>query len=143
MLSSICTIRRCIFAGVKFLSRLFTALNLLPSMATIASVNRSSLRHSTMNWRHTLRIAGPLSLRKLAMVLKSGITSRHPHELDVALCLALQPAAGLDAIQVAVDVELQQHRRVIRRPPRRRRVNPNEAKHIQIKPIDEDLDHAN
>src|ERR1700722_17069055 len=26
-----------------------------------------------MNWRHTPRMAGPLSLRKLAIVLKSGI----------------------------------------------------------------------
>src|SRR5208282_2401841 len=74
MLSSICAIRRCILAEVKFLSRLFTALNLLPSMATIASANRFSRRHSTTNWRHTLRIAAPLSLRKLAMVLKSGIS---------------------------------------------------------------------
>ena len=36
MLSSIIAIRRCIFALVKFLSRLFTALNLLPSIATNA-----------------------------------------------------------------------------------------------------------
>jgi len=31
--------RRSILARVKFLSRLFTALNLLPSIATLASVN--------------------------------------------------------------------------------------------------------
>jgi hypothetical protein len=31
--------RRSIFVLVKFLSRLFTALNLLPSIATVASVN--------------------------------------------------------------------------------------------------------
>jgi hypothetical protein len=36
-LSSICTTRRCILAGVKFLSRLLTVLNLLPSIATLAS----------------------------------------------------------------------------------------------------------
>ncbi len=58
--------------SVKFLSRLLTALNLLPSIATIASENRLSRRHSTMNSRQTLRIALPLSLRKSAMVLKSG-----------------------------------------------------------------------
>jgi len=42
-------------------------------MATIDCENRSSLRHSSMNWRHTLRIALPLSRRKSAMVLKSGV----------------------------------------------------------------------
>lgn len=31
-----------------------------------------------------------------------------PHEFDVALGLALQPAAGLDATEVAVDIELEQ-----------------------------------
>src|SRR5438552_10582721 len=128
MLSSICAIRRCILAAVKFLSRLFTALNLLPSMATIASVKRSSLRHSTMNWRHTLD-RGPIVLAEVSNGLEvRHQTSSQPHELDVALRLALQPTAGLDAIQVAVDVELQQHRRVIRRPTRRRRVNSNEAR---------------
>ena len=32
---------------------------------------------------------------------------------------------------------------MVRRPARRRGVNPNEAKRTQIKPIDEHLDHAN
>ena len=68
--------RRCSLARVKFLSRLLTALNLLPSMATMASVNSSSLRHRTTNYRQTLRISLPLSLRKLAIVLRSG--ARHP-----------------------------------------------------------------
>jgi hypothetical protein len=49
----------------------------------------------------------------------------------------------LDAVEVAVEVELQQHRRVIRRPARRRRVNPNESELAQIEPFDEDLHHAN
>jgi hypothetical protein len=39
--------------------QLLTALNLLPSIATMASENKPNCRHSTMNWRHTLRIAGP------------------------------------------------------------------------------------
>src|SRR5256885_4127245 len=58
---------------VKFRSRVLTALNLLPSIATLASLNSSRRRHSTTNSRQTLRIASPLSLRKSAMVLKSGI----------------------------------------------------------------------
>src|SRR5262249_38148872 len=72
MLSSMRSRRRFILASVKFLSRALTALNFDPSMATLAVLNRSSLRHSAMNSRHTLRMAAPLSLRKSAMVLKSG-----------------------------------------------------------------------
>src|SRR6202012_4349398 len=53
---------------VKFRSRLFTALNLLPSIATLASGNRSKRRHSMMNLAHTLRMAPPFSLRKSAIV---------------------------------------------------------------------------
>ena len=45
---------------------LFTALNLLLSMATSASEKSFSRRHSAMNWLQTRRIAGPLSLRKSA-----------------------------------------------------------------------------
>jgi hypothetical protein len=49
---------------VKFLSRLLTALNLLPSMATLAFVSRPISRQSATNCAHTLRIAGPLSVDK-------------------------------------------------------------------------------
>ena len=74
MLSSSCCIRALSLRSVKFLSRLLTALNLLPSIATIASENSFRSRHMTMNSRHTLRIALPLSLRKSAIVLKSGVS---------------------------------------------------------------------
>src|SRR6266567_2841547 len=63
-----------LLACVKFRSRVLTALNLLPSIATLASLNSSRRRHSTTNSRQTLRMASPLSLRKSAMVLKSGIS---------------------------------------------------------------------
>src|SRR5580693_5102130 len=49
-----------------------TALNFDPSMATLAALSRPSLWHSATNSRHTSRMALPLSLRKSAMVLKSG-----------------------------------------------------------------------
>jgi hypothetical protein len=52
-------VRRSIFARVKFLSRLLTALNLLPSTATLAFVSRPSSRQRATNRAHTLRIAGP------------------------------------------------------------------------------------
>ena len=60
-----------LFGG--FTPEQLTALNLLPSIATLASPNRPRRRHGTTNSRQTLRIASPLSLRKSAMVLKSGI----------------------------------------------------------------------
>jgi hypothetical protein len=72
MLASTCSIRFFSLALVKFLSLVFTALNLLPSIAATAWPNRSSRRHSAMNWRQVARIAGPLSFLKSAMVLKSG-----------------------------------------------------------------------
>src|SRR5712671_503910 len=53
-------------------SRLFTALNLLPSTATLAFASRPILRHNSTNCAQTFLIAEPLSLRKSAMVLLSG-----------------------------------------------------------------------
>jgi putative MATE family efflux protein len=72
MCSSIRSRRRFILASVKFLSRALTALNLEPSMATLPSLSRSSSRHSATKARQTSRMALLLSLRKSAMVLKSG-----------------------------------------------------------------------
>src|SRR6516164_6446285 len=68
------------------LSRLFTALNLLPSIATTARVNRPSSRHNTTNRAHTARIAAPLSLRKSAIVLKSGASRPVSHISSILRC---------------------------------------------------------
>ena len=142
MLASTCSIRFFSLASVKFLSRVFTALNLLPSIAATAWVNSSSCRHSTTNWRHAARIAGPLSFRKSAMVLKSGRQPpRQPHQLDVALRLALQPPARRHLVDVAVDVDLQQRARVIAPDARRLRHDPLEPERRQVQLIDEDVDH--
>ena len=51
-----------------------------------------------------------------------------PHDLDIAPSLSLKPPARLNPIEIAVDVELQQDRRMIRRPARRlgsHSFNPN------------------
>ena len=45
---------------------------MLPSIATIACEKTFMERHSATNRLHTAVIAAPLSLRKSAMVLKSG-----------------------------------------------------------------------
>ena len=68
-LSSNCARRRSTLARVKLRSRLFTALNLLPSMATLAFVSKPICRQSSTKRAQTFLIAGPLSLRKSAMVL--------------------------------------------------------------------------
>ncbi|CKR07622.1 Uncharacterised protein [Mycobacterium tuberculosis] len=73
MLCSICSLRASILPGEKLRSRLLTALNLLPSMATTACEKSFICRHSTMKLRHALRMPLPLSRRKSAMVLKSGV----------------------------------------------------------------------
>ena len=71
-----------------------------------------------------------------------GEPAGQPHQLDVAPRLPLQPPARLHAVQVAVDVELEQQRRMIGRPPRRRRDHAGEAERTQVELIDEDVDHS-
>jgi hypothetical protein len=95
-------------------------------MATIASENRSKRRHKRTHSRQTRRIASPLG---------------ETHQLHVALGLALQAAARLHAVEVTVDVELEQHPRVIRRAGGRERINPPEAERAQLQLLDEDVDH--
>ncbi len=66
-----------------------------------------------------------------------------PHHFHVAPRLAFQSAARLNPVEVAVDVELQQNRRMIGRSPRPPWRNPLEAQLQQLKLVDEDIDHPN
>ena len=59
--------------ALKFWSRAFTARNLLPSIASSSPPNNSNCRHSNVNDRATALSGWRLSLRKSAMVLKSGV----------------------------------------------------------------------
>jgi hypothetical protein len=65
-----------------------------------------------------------------------------PHQLDVAPGLALQPPTGGNAVQVAVNEELEQDRRVIAWPPRPRRRRPLEPKVGKVQLFDEQVDDA-
>src|SRR6266851_3837170 len=47
-----------------------------------------------------------------------------PHQFDIALRFSFQPPARLKAVEVAVEVDLQQRRGMIARPSRRRRRHP-------------------
>ena len=66
-----------------------------------------------------------------------------PHHFDIAARLTLKPAARLNPIEIAVDVELQQHRRTIGRSPGRLGIDPAEPKITQIEFVDKDVDYAN
>src|SRR4029077_17231085 len=74
-----------------------------------------------------------------------GLEVRHqaagqPNQLDVALALPLQAPARLHPIEVTVDVNLQQRRRMVGRPSRRLRLNTAKAQPRQIKLIDKNID---
>ena len=66
-----------------------------------------------------------------------------PHQLDVALGLPFEPAARLDAIEITVEIDLQQRRGVIGWSPRRFRHNAGKAQGSQVKLVNEDIDDAN
>ena len=61
----------------------------------------------------------------------------------VARGLSLEPATRLNPIEIAVDVELQQDRRMIRRSAGRCGIDPAEPKFRQIEFVDNDIDYAN
>src|SRR6266853_5993192 len=63
-----------------------------------------------------------------------------PHQLNVALALPLQAPARLHPIEVAVDVNLQQRRRMVGRPSCRLWLNAAKAQPGQIKLIDKNID---
>ena len=68
-------------------------------------------------------------------------TAQQPHHLDIAQHLALQPPARLHAIEVAVNIKLQQDRGMVARSARR--PSELETKIRKIKPLDERIDHTN
>ena len=81
---------------MKFLSRLLTALNLLPSIATMASENSFRSRHSRTN--------SPAHAADRRAIVLAEVRDRlevrrqaagEPHQLDIALGLALQAPARL------------------------------------------------
>ena len=66
-----------------------------------------------------------------------------PHQLDIALRFTFQPPARLHAVEVAVEVDLQQRRGMIGRPACRRRRHPRKPQGGKVQFVDEDLDHPN
>ena len=72
-----------------------------------------------------------------------GQPSGQPHQLDIALRFAFQPPARLNAVKVAVKVDLQQRRGVVGWPARRRRRHPGKSQGGQVQFVDENLNHPN
>ena len=97
MLSSIGRHRcRCILAGANFLSRLFTALNLLPSMATMACVNKSKLTAEHDELPADIADPPPVVLAEVGgSSLKSGI-SRPVSHINSTLRYASRSRRRLD-----------------------------------------------
>jgi len=70
-------------------------------------------------------------------------TSRQPHHLHIASGLALEPSARLDPVQIAVNIELQEDRRMIGGSPCRFRIDPAEIERTEIKLLDKHVNHTN
>src|SRR5258705_13864508 len=66
-----------------------------------------------------------------------------PHHLDVAQSLTFKPTARLDTIEIAADVELQQHRWMIRRTASGLELDPAKSKLRQIEFINKNVNDAN
>ena len=69
--------------------------------------------------------------------------SGQPHHLNIAAGLALQPPARLDPVEIAVNVELEHRRRMVRRPAGRCRIDPFKAEIAQIQCLNEHIDRTN
>src|SRR5260370_38376207 len=132
MLASTCSIRRWIEARVKFLSRVH---RLEPAAIDgddrvgeeiELTAQHDELPRACSDRRSVIlaEVGDRLEVRRQA--------TGQPHHLDVTLRLALQSAAGLDLVQIAVDVDLQKNAWVIARTARRFRNNPVKPQGTQI-----------
>jgi hypothetical protein len=69
--------------------------------------------------------------------------SRQPHDFHIASGLALKPSARLDPVQIAVNIELQEDRGMIRGSPSRFRIDPAEIQRAEVKLVDKHVNHTN
>jgi len=70
-----------------------------------------------------------------------GKPTGQPHQFEVSLAFTLQAPARLDAVEVPVDVDLEQHRRMVGRPTGARGLNSIEAELLEIQFLDEGFNH--
>ena len=85
-------------------------------MATLGTLSKSSsTRHSATKLRQTSPMALPLSLRKSAWFLSPRQLSGQPDQLDITLAFTLKASARRNPIEIAINVDFQQCRRIIAR----------------------------
>jgi hypothetical protein len=77
------------------------------------------------------------------MVVTGCEPAHPPHHLNVAPGLVLQAARSTASIELAVDVKLQQDRRMIRRSASCLGIDPAKPKLGQIEFVNKGTDHAN
>jgi hypothetical protein len=75
------------------------------------------------------------------LVIRSKPTQQ-PHDLDIASGLAFEPPARLHLVQIAVDLQLEEERGVVRWPASCFGIDPAEPELGQIEFIDEDVDET-
>ena len=76
------------------------------------------------------------------MVLNPGQSAQQPQKLQIALASRSSSPARLHAVEVAVDVELQENRRVEGGSSSRCGLNTVEPEIGEIERVDEGIDHA-
>src|SRR5271157_23802 len=142
MLASICSSRLAALACVKFRSRELTALNLLPSMATVVARKQAGAPADHDEFATDFADGRAIVLAEIRDGLEvRRQAAREPHHFDVPLAFPLKLAAGLNAVEVAVYVELQHHGCMVSGPSRQLRMHAPKAKLPEIELVDEKVDH--
>ena len=102
------------------------------------------MRHSATKSAHTLADGTAVVLAEVGNRLVIGYQStRQPHYLNVVPSLTLEPPARLSPVEIAVDIQLQQDRRMIRRPASRLGINPVKSQLGQVEFLNKNVDHPN
>jgi hypothetical protein len=82
-----------------------------------------------------------LSLRVSAIVLKSGLRHRSNYISAILRCDSRQTAAGLDAAEIAVQVQLQRRRGMVEKAPSRGRHRTVETRSQKVPLLDKHFSH--
>ena len=143
--------------GLDLLTNLLEGLHLPPQALDspeadcLCLSNIAVLPVGAIQGRQVARDAGLHLLNALRPAVAAEVGDRlevrrqsagQPHQLDVALGLPFEPPARLDAIEIAVEIDLQQRRGMIGGPARlASRVGALKPQRPQIQLVDEDVDH--
>src|SRR6185295_11415570 len=86
----------------------------------------------------------PVVLPEISNGLEVGRqSSEQPNDLEIATGLALKAPARMHAVEIAVDVELQVHRRMVGGPAGLGSIDAVKAQTSKIETVDEGIDEAN